>query len=54
MKILGLPTSVWFSALFIVAGVTGIILLRYFTYKKGFKQLAYTPYVLEVDKDDEE
>ena len=42
MEILGLPTSVWFSALFIIAGVTWIILLRYFKNKKGYTQLEYS------------
>lgn len=42
MKILGLPTSIWFSALFILGGVAWMILLRYFLYKKNYTYLEYT------------
>lgn len=51
MRIFGLPTSIVFSAVFIIAGIAWMALLRYYAHKKGYDKLVYnpnvTPYVKE-------
>lgn len=53
MKILGIPTSIAFSACFILGGIVWILITRYFAIKKNKQELFYTPYINKEENTNE-